>query len=446
MPPSKAPNELNGLRGYVEKVKRFSRNARLYLLHVIGMDLIHGTWEVLFNLYLLEIGYGLEFLGLRLAVIGVSGALASIPMGRLSDKVGRKLGFILGDGGGAAMSLVQIMSANPVVLLVAPAIGAAFGSLHHVTEPAFMAENSARSERVHLFSVSDGLRTLSAMAGSLIAGFAPLWAVAHFQIDKVAAYRYATLIGIGWWFLSLIPALLLKQRAPERAPAGTRTRSQGPQRGWRKWVSNVKNPVIIGKLLLVNGLISLGAGFVVPLFNVFFQEGIHAQEYEIGTTFAAGSLFLALGTFLIPFAAERLGKVSTVVLSRLVAIPFVMLIGFAPDLADPTTVVSIAGLAYILRTTFFNMSSPVVDAFSMELLHPSERATAIGFQAALGRIAAATTGFLGALLMSVQDYRTPFFLMALCYALSTFLFWALFRRLEQQPLAEAGEGVALAEA
>jgi len=150
MLPSKACDDLSGLRGYVEEVKRFSRNARLYLLHVIGMDLIHGTWEVLFNLCLLEIGYGLEFLGLRLAVISVSGTLASIPMGRLSDKVGRKLGFILGDGGSAAMSLVQIMSANPVVLLVAPAVGTAFGSLHYVTEPAFMAENSARSERVHL--------------------------------------------------------------------------------------------------------------------------------------------------------------------------------------------------------------------------------------------------------------------------------------------------------
>jgi len=103
-----------------------------------------------------------------------------------------------------------------------------------------------------------------------------------------------------------------------------------------------------------------------------------------------------------------------------------MVIGFTPDPADPTTVVSIAGLAYILRTTFFNMSSPMVDAFSMGLLHPGERATAIGFQAALGRIAAAASGFLGVLLMSTQDYRTPFSLMALCYALSTFLFWTLF--------------------
>ncbi len=28
---------------YLQKVKQFSRNANLYLLHVIGMDTIYGT-------------------------------------------------------------------------------------------------------------------------------------------------------------------------------------------------------------------------------------------------------------------------------------------------------------------------------------------------------------------------------------------------------------------
>ncbi len=425
-----------GLRGYWANVRRFSRNARLYLVHVIGMDLIHGTWEVLFNLYLLELGFGIEFIGLRLAVSGVAGAVASVPMGWLSDRIGRKAGFILGDGGGALMALVQILSANPVVLLVAPAISAMFGALHHVTESPFMAENSERRERVHLFSVSDGLRTLSAMAGSLMAGFLPLWLAGQLQIEKVTAYRYAVFIGIALWFLSLIPALMLKRHVSREVVEARREASKAKvinlRRGllWRLF-ANVRNPQIIGKFLLIEALLSLGAGFVLPLMNVFFREGIRAHEHEIGLTFAGGSLFLALGAFLAPFVAERLGKVASVFWTRLAAVPFILLIGLSPDLATPATVVSLAGFAYILRTTLFNLANPVAEAFQMELLHPLERATATGLEATLGRIMTAVGGFLGAQLMAMGDFRTPFFVMAALYLGGTLLFWAFFRGMER---------------
>ena len=42
---------------YVARTREFSRNANLYMLHVIGMDMIHGSFTVLFNLYLLALGF-----------------------------------------------------------------------------------------------------------------------------------------------------------------------------------------------------------------------------------------------------------------------------------------------------------------------------------------------------------------------------------------------------
>ncbi|HIE21390.1 MAG TPA: MFS transporter, partial [Acidimicrobiia bacterium] len=196
--------------GYLEALRRFSRNAKLYLFHIVGMDVIHGTWEVIFNLYLLELGFSIQFIGLRLVVMGVARVVAAVPAGWVSDRVGRKWGFIIGDGGGAVMALVQIMSVVPVVLLVAPAIQAAFSALHHVTESPFMAENSEPEERIHLFSVGSGMRTLAAMAGALVAGFAPGWLAAVLDISRVSAFRWATVLGIVGWFLSLIPAVMLR--------------------------------------------------------------------------------------------------------------------------------------------------------------------------------------------------------------------------------------------
>ena len=409
--------DLRGLSGYLKKVKLFSRNARLYLLHIFGMDVIHGTWEVLFNLYLLEVGFSIGFIGIRLAVMGVTGALVAVPAGWLADRFDRKWGFIVGDGGGAAMALLLISTGNSAVILVASAVAAAFGALHHVTEAPFMAENSEPAERIHLFSVGSGFRTLAAMIGALVAGFTPRWMAATWNLSTVAAFRWAAYIGVAWWFLSLIPAVLMRPYVSQEV---AQARAEVP-RG-RGLLSGVQSPGLIVRFVTIGALLGLGGGFVLPLANVFFSEEAHAAEHEIGLTFAAGSLFLALGAFLAPLVVERFGKTRAIWMSRFSAIPFILLIGFAPDLATPATVVSLAGAAFVLRTALFNMSGPVYDAYTMERLHPTERATFTGIAAMFFSGSAAIGGFMGARLMNGGDFRTPFVVMAVLYLISTWLF------------------------
>ena len=171
----RAPNPVAAyVSEYLAKTREFSRNANLYVIHVIGMDMIHGSFTVLFNLYLLAVGFDVRFVGLRLMIGFIATAATAVPAGLVSDRIGRKASFILGDGIGAVIALVMISTRNESLLLAGPAVGAFFGNLHHTSEGAFMAENSRPSERVHLFSVSGSFRTLSAMAGALIAGLVPL--------------------------------------------------------------------------------------------------------------------------------------------------------------------------------------------------------------------------------------------------------------------------------
>ena len=179
--------QANPVRGFVgdyyAKTREFSRNANLYVLHVIGMDMIHGSFKVLFNLYLLAIGFDIRFIGLRLMIGFIATAITAIPAGLFSDRIGRKASFILGDGVGAIIALIMISSQNELVLLAGPALAAFFNNLHHTSEAAFMMENTKGSERVHLFSVAGSFRTLSAMAGALLAGLVPVM----FSIMKAAS-------------------------------------------------------------------------------------------------------------------------------------------------------------------------------------------------------------------------------------------------------------------
>ena len=406
---------------YFGKIRSFGWNARMYLLHIFGMDVIHGAWEVLFNLYLLQIGFDLKFVGLRLAVLGIAAALASIPAGRLADKLDRKWGFIIGDGGGAVCAVILIMSTDGTTILAFSAIAAAFGALHHVTEVPFMAENSEPKERIHLFSVGSGFRTLAAMFGALVAGFLPRMLVGD-GMEMVEAYRFAVHVGIGWWFISLIPAVLLRRNP------NIEEDDDGATGEVRKGLfAAIKTPRTVFRFVAISAILGLGSGFVLRLANVFFLQDVHAHEYEIGTVFAVGSLFLAIGAFLVPFVVARLGEVSSILWTRFAAIPFILLIGYAPDLATPETVVSIAGLAWVLRTTLFNMSNPVLESFSMGQLQPSERATYVGISSMFSSGLAALGAYLGASLMAGGDYRTPFIAMAVAYLISTYLFLRWFK-------------------
>ena len=426
--PSAADFErLTGLSGYLAKMRLFSRNARLFIVHVVGMDVIYGTWTVIFNLYLLAIGFDVAFIGLRIFLAAGARALFSIPAGMLSDRMGRKLSFILGDGGGAVLSLIAISTADPTLLLLTGALSGIFGSLHGVAEPAFMAENSQDFERVHLFSVSDGTRIAAAIIGSALAGLVPLLFAGSSEAEVVSLYRIVAYVGIGGWFASLIPAILLEQVAPAAVAGG----------GWRHIFAGVKHPQRIWRLTAPEVMIAAGAGFILPMLNVFFRENLASTEVEIGATFAAGQAFLVVGAFLAPLVAARLGKVRSVVFTRLAGIPFIMLIAFSPDVGSALgSVFTVAGLAHIARITFSNMASPVRSAFAMEILDPGERGTQVGIQMALASALSGVASYLGAQLMNNGDFRTPFFLMAAFYLGATMLFWRFFARWEvEHPFA-----------
>lgn len=406
--------------GYVQAMRLFSRNARLYVIHVIGMDMIHGTWGVLFNLYLLAVGFDVSFVGLRVVVGGIAGAVMSVPSGMVSDRIGRKASFIVGDGLGATLGLINIMTRSEPLLLATAVFGAFFGALHMVSEPPFMHENSRSEERIHLFSIADGLRTASAMAGSLLAGFLPL-AIAD-SVGKVNAYRWATFVGLGLWFLSLIPALMLRQEAPAAEPE---PRSRG-------FLPRIENPRLIAKLVAPEAIAALGAGLVLPLSNVYFAEGLHAHEGEIGVTFALGQGFLAVGAFLAPLLAARMSVVRAVVTSRLASVPFIIVIAFATASAPGhrSWTFPVIMVAWVMRTTLYNMSGPIESAFNMEILSLRERATLAGFDATAWSAMTALGAFIGSRLMAAGEFVTPFVAMAALYLTSTLVFWAFFRDFE----------------
>ncbi|MDP6071606.1 MAG: MFS transporter [SAR202 cluster bacterium] len=428
---------------YVARTREFSRNANLYVLHVIGMDMIHGSFTVLFNLYLLALGFDVRFVGLRLTIGFMATAVTAVPAGFVSDRIGRKASFILGDGVGAIIALIMIHTRSEPILLAGPAFVAFFNNLHHTSEAAFMAENSQPSERVHLFSVAGSFRTMSAMAGALMAGLLPLLFIDDF--GKVNAYRFATYAGLTLWFLSLAPALMLRSFEAVERPELESSPKFRP-RGWRRLTADIKHPRRIAYFVLTSAIIAIGTAAVFPLLNVVFHEGhVHADEGEIGILFAIAELSLAVVTLLVPLLATRMYKVDAIAATRMMAIPFVVAMGLLPlAFGEGSTLLALMGAAHVGRTAVFRMSFPLDDAFNMSVLEPRERATSTGIEIAAGSAVSAVAIFVSSRVMDTGDFATPFMVMALAYLVSTMIYWKVFRPIEleyEEEELEADESV-----
>lgn len=98
---------------YAVKLRLFKPNARLYLLNVIVTGASMGVFRLLFNFYVLSLGYDEALLGNLVTATSMTALLAALPMGYLADLLGRKRSLIIS---GALMSLaivVMVLARRP---------------------------------------------------------------------------------------------------------------------------------------------------------------------------------------------------------------------------------------------------------------------------------------------------------------------------------------------
>ncbi len=104
------------LREYASKIRLFKPNARLYLLNVIITGASIGVFRLLFNFYVLSLGYNEAVLGNLVTTSSMTSLISALPMGYLSDRLGRKASLIIS---GIMMSLsILVMVLFPFLIIL----------------------------------------------------------------------------------------------------------------------------------------------------------------------------------------------------------------------------------------------------------------------------------------------------------------------------------------
>jgi MFS family permease len=414
------------LRDYASKVRRFRPNARLYLTNVIITGASMGVFRLLFNFYVLSLGYDEALLGLLITAGSLTALVAALPAGYLADLLGRKASLLIGSVFVSLSVLGMVIWPTKEMFYAMNILSGLAQSLWAVTMGPFLMENSGEEERTYLFSFGQGLQMASAFVGNWIGGYLPSWVAARQAVESTSSVAYGwSLMVVGMVFaLSIIPLALIRQVPREQTGRSV----------FAPFTYFAKHPGLIGNLVLPMLITSIGAGLIMPFMNVFFRQVHHQPDPVIGSLFAWGSLAMGAGLLVAPPLADRWGKIQVVVISQALSIPFLVLLGFAPWFW-------VSALAYYIRLALMNMSGPVYQAFVMEQVEPSARGTVASLVSMSWSFGWAFSPTVSGWLQVAYGFGPPFLGTLMLYTIAIILYWVFFWRGREGvvPVLEGGD-------
>ena len=411
--PSFLNRTLHVAQEYSSRVRSFTPNARLFLLNVMIVGVVMGVFRLLFNFYVLSLGFDEALLGKLITASSFVALLAALPMGYVADLIGRKRSLVFS---GALLSVSIIAMAlwpGERMFYLMNILSGIAQSLAGVTMSPFLMENSDETERTYLFSFSQGLTMTMASVGSWLGGNLPTWVGTAQNTPATSSFAYGSsilLMGIGA-ALAMLPLALIK------TPHVTKS-----QRAvFAPFEYAARHPGMLTRLILPTLLTSIGAGLIMPFMNVFFRVVHDQPDPVIGTLFAWSSLAMGIGLLLAPPLAERTGKIQLVVITQALSIPFLILLGYSP-------IFWIGVASFYIRAALMNMTTPVYQTFVMEHVEPSARATVASLSSMAWNFGWAFSPTISGWMQVQYGFGMPFAGTIILYTIAVTMYWAFFWR------------------
>lgn len=395
---------------YGRRMNGLNRNAKLYLGHFVLSGLGLALLVLLYNLYILSLGYKQDMIGLVTLVASTVAVIAALPMGYVVNRLGYRRALTMGAVGTAVSIALPLFLVTPEALIATEVIwGFAFTLLVIIGAP-FMSENSTNEERPYLFSIQFVLLTLTAFVGNLVGGELPRILGGWLQVgpESPEAYRAALAIAVVLILLSAIPFLFVVNTAGHAQPEHIeRPRLVIHSRGM---AARLVIPTVIG---------ALAGGMFVPFANVFWRDLHDVADGTIGMIFAASALIMAIAGLFSPTLGKRFGVVRVMVVMQAVGVVGMLVFGFSPWLT-----IALAG--FLARDVLMNLTRPFSGQFMMEQSAPTERAalsaiSTMGFSLAWG-----IGSWISGNWQTSGQYGWVFGVSAFFYAASLILLFVMF--------------------
>jgi MFS family permease len=412
------------MRAYFRSILTLSTSVRLFLIYNLFASIGFGVFQLVFNLYLLELGVREDGIGAINAAQTIAMAVGGLSLGYLVNRLG-SWRCVAGGFGVFLLASIAIAFAEARWVLYALSVlfGLGLAFLFNTTMP-FLMEWCGRERRGQAAAVTFSLISLSITLGSLLGGFLPdlIGSIGSTEPDGLTAYRWTLVTGTLFATFGAVPLVLMHEarrgRAADESPLVAEPASPLERRQVR---------ADMGVFVLVGGIMAVGVGMVFPFYNVFLVS-LGANARDVGFVFALGSLCAAVIGLSAPAVAKRFGALDAVFLLRVTIAPLYILLILWPSL-------TLAVLAHLVRQTTISMAWPIDSTFIGELLPPRARASVFGLRSAAWNLVSAVAAFAGGKIIVRTGYDWTFASIAVFTALSAVIFTVYYRR---HPLVRAG--------
>lgn len=417
------------LTAYVETLRNATRNARIVLLlsAVMGLSIDGGVYSVIFNLYLLRLNFGPEFVGQINSVANLTFALGSLAAGWLGMRYGNRRVMIAGMGiavvGALALPLGELApSATRAVWLTTTLLLAYLGlALYFVNSGPFLIRVTPVNARGAIFAVQSAISGLASFAGGLLGGMLPALFAFWMGVSMMhpGPYRMPLLLVGALTAGALL--LVLQTREPETdeaepesleaKPGAPRPRSAYP---------------LIFFMSVVRFLQVAGVGAAVIFFNVYMDAELRVATPIIGLVAATARLLAVPAALLGPTLARRVGYGEAAMLGSLGAALSLLPLALIPNPAA-------AGLGFIGLLAFTAIRYPTFYVYIMERTPPRLRATMTGAGEMAAGFSFALISLLGGFIIVQFGYAAAFLLSAIVTLAGTALFAVYVWRQRKRP-------------
>lgn len=425
------------LSAYLATLRTFQRNVWLYFfaISLIGFTVDGGIFSVVFNLFLLRLGHGPEFVGQVNSAGLLAFALCSLPAGALGSRIGNRRAMIVG-------LCVMMVSALLLALseLVPPAwqVPWLFGcySLFHgsiaiffVNTAPYLMGATSDGQQNHAFSIQSAMISGAAFIGSMVGGILPgllanLWGL---SLESATPYRYPLLIA-GLMLNIGIFTLFLAHDEPQTAqPLPPRPRRtypsffRVPRFGRIRW-ENIDKPFL--KLVVVISLIRFfqiaGMAVLMTFFNVYMDDGLGAPTSQVGLLTGLGRLLAVPVVLTMPLLSARWGNRDLSTLASLSAVICLLPVAFVPTWWA-------AGIGYmgVMAGSSIRYTSFLI--YVMAMIKPEQRSFLSGINEMTAGLSFAGMALVGGYIIVDYGYQMLFLLGAMLTLIGTVVFWGYFR-------------------
>ncbi len=434
----------------------YSRDIRLILLvSAIVAFTVDGVFPVVFNLYILRMGYGPAFVGTVNSIALVVFALSSLLAGTLGMRYGARpvmiLGVMIGTFSTGALALSDLMPAAVQAVWLTFMfsflyMGASFFFVN--VGPALVSVTTGAG-RSRVISVQSAMNNLLAFVGGPVAGFVPLIMVATlgWSIHSPATYRVPLVISTAIFAVAAVLIMRVQVRPLEgddphaaAEPAMRSSAKPGAPAAGTRFLS------VLLILSLVRFLTSSGIGAGLTFFNVYMDDALGVSTATIGLIVALSHLLSVFTALTVPRIVGRWGSANSAVVAAVAAGLSLLPMALIP-------LWPVAGLSFVTMGAISSVRYNSFFVYMMEVTPPRFRTTIAGAGEFAGGMGFAVVSLVGGFAIVSFGYGVLFFGAALATILggailAVYVYWRKANdeaSIPLQPSLAHGDGLAPSE-